>query len=161
ADRLELHPARLPEAAAAVVPRSVVGHPGSRLPAVPVPDRGRVGPPHRDRPDERLAEPAELPAGPGERLRRRDLPRGARPRRRPGDRPEHQHQTDPRRVVTAASETGRGRRRDARRAIPPSVVLVLVGLAISLVGPNLSLPISPHLILVIVLPGLMFEAAFR
>jgi len=63
--------------------------------------------------------------------------------------------------VTAASETGRGRRRDARRAIPPSVVLVLVGLAISLVGPNLSLPISPHLILAIVLPGLVFEAAFR
>lgn len=63
--------------------------------------------------------------------------------------------------MTAASETGRGRRRDARRAIPPSVVLVLVGLAISLVGPNLSLPISPHLILAIVLPGLVFEAAFR
>ena len=63
--------------------------------------------------------------------------------------------------MTAASGTGRGSRNDARRAIPPSVLLVLVGLAISLVGPNLSLPASPHLILAIVLPGLVFEAAFR
>jgi CPA1 family monovalent cation:H+ antiporter len=50
----------------------------------------------------------------------------------------------------------------ARRVdVPYSVALVLVGLGVSLVGPNVNLPVSPHLLLAIVLPGLVFEAAFR
>jgi monovalent cation:H+ antiporter, CPA1 family len=50
----------------------------------------------------------------------------------------------------------------ARRfAIPYSVALVLFGLGVSIVGPNVSLPVSPRLLLAIVLPGLVFEAAFR
>jgi CPA1 family monovalent cation:H+ antiporter len=38
---------------------------------------------------------------------------------------------------------------------------VLIGLAVSIVGPATGLPISPDLLLAIVLPGLVFEAAFR
>jgi CPA1 family monovalent cation:H+ antiporter len=50
----------------------------------------------------------------------------------------------------------------ARRfALPYSVALVLFGLALSLAGPNVRLPVSPELLLAIVLPGLVFEAAFR
>jgi CPA1 family monovalent cation:H+ antiporter len=50
----------------------------------------------------------------------------------------------------------------ARRfALPYSVALVLFGLALSIAGPNVRLPISPELLLAIVLPGLVFEAAFR
>ena len=51
--------------------------------------------------------------------------------------------------------------------MPASVGLVLVGLAISIVGPDVGLPIGPGplidpgLLLAIVLPGLVFEAAFR
>lgn len=48
-----------------------------------------------------------------------------------------------------------------RSAVPASVGLVLVGLAVSFVGPDIHLPISPALLLAIVLPGLVFEAAFR
>ncbi|HEY7132014.1 MAG TPA: cation:proton antiporter [Candidatus Limnocylindrales bacterium] len=52
-----------------------------------------------------------------------------------------------------------------RWALPSSVVLVLVGLAVALVVPSLGSPISPpiqpDLLLAIVLPGLVFEAAFR
>ncbi len=52
-----------------------------------------------------------------------------------------------------------------RWAFPSSVVLVVVGLVIALVGPSVSLstalPVSPDLLLAIVLPGLVFEAAFR
>src|SRR3954453_8375701 len=52
-----------------------------------------------------------------------------------------------------------------RSPLPSSVVLVVVGLAIALIGPAVSvptaLPISPDLLLAIVLPGLVFEAAFR
>ncbi|HEY7133330.1 MAG TPA: cation:proton antiporter [Candidatus Limnocylindrales bacterium] len=52
-----------------------------------------------------------------------------------------------------------------RRALPSSVVLVLVGLAVALIGPSLGFPISPpvspDVLLAIVLPGLVFEAAFR
>jgi len=48
-----------------------------------------------------------------------------------------------------------------RFALPYSVVLVLFGLAVSIVGPNVSFPVSPELLLAIVLPGLVFEAAFR
>ncbi len=50
----------------------------------------------------------------------------------------------------------------ARRfALPYSVALVLFGLGLSIVGPNVALPVSPQLLLAIVLPGLVFEAAFR
>jgi CPA1 family monovalent cation:H+ antiporter len=49
----------------------------------------------------------------------------------------------------------------ARSSIPASVGLVLVGLAVSIVGPDIGLPIAPSLLLAIVLPGLVFEAAFR
>ncbi len=49
----------------------------------------------------------------------------------------------------------------ARSGIPASVGLVLVGLAVSVVGPDVGLPIAPGLLLAIVLPGLVFEAAFR
>lgn len=50
----------------------------------------------------------------------------------------------------------------ARRfALPYSVALVLFGLGLSIVGPNIRLPVSPELLLAIVLPGLVFEAAFR
>ncbi|HEX5825725.1 MAG TPA: cation:proton antiporter [Candidatus Limnocylindrales bacterium] len=50
----------------------------------------------------------------------------------------------------------------ARRfALPYSVALVLFGLALSIAGPNVRLPVSPDLLLAIVLPGLVFEAAFR
>jgi len=45
--------------------------------------------------------------------------------------------------------------------VPASVGLVLVGLAVSIVGPDVGLPIAPSLLLAIVLPGLVFEAAFR
>ncbi len=52
-----------------------------------------------------------------------------------------------------------------RWAIPSSVVLVVVGFGIALIGPSVSvsttLPVSPDLLLAIVLPGLVFEAAFR
>jgi CPA1 family monovalent cation:H+ antiporter len=50
----------------------------------------------------------------------------------------------------------------ARRVnIPYSVALVLVGLAVSIVAPNTSLTISPELVLVVLLPGLVFEAAYQ
>jgi Na+:H+ antiporter len=52
-----------------------------------------------------------------------------------------------------------------RWPLPASVVLVIVGLAFALIGPTVSvtptLPVSPDLLLAIVLPGLVFEAAFR
>ena len=49
----------------------------------------------------------------------------------------------------------------ARSGVPASVGLVLVGLAVSIVGPGVGLPVAPGLLLAIVLPGLVFEAAFR
>jgi CPA1 family monovalent cation:H+ antiporter len=48
-----------------------------------------------------------------------------------------------------------------RSSMPASVGLVLIGLAVSIVGPAAGLPIAPGLLLAIVLPGLVFEAAFR
>jgi CPA1 family monovalent cation:H+ antiporter len=48
-----------------------------------------------------------------------------------------------------------------RAALPASVGLVLVGLAVAILGPDIRVPISPELLLAIVLPGLVFEAAFR
>ncbi len=50
----------------------------------------------------------------------------------------------------------------ARRSdIPASVVFVIVGLGVAIVGPSVSIPVTPELLLAIVLPGLVFEAAFR
>ncbi|MEA2605436.1 MAG: monovalent cation:H+ antiporter, family, partial [Chloroflexota bacterium] len=49
----------------------------------------------------------------------------------------------------------------ARTGLPASVGLVLVGLAVSVLGSGGGLPIAPGLLLAIVLPGLVFEAAFR
>ncbi len=60
----------------------------------------------------------------------------------------------------AASGAGRGGQRHGR-AIPPSVVAVLIGLAVAAVGPALAVTIPPAVILAVVLPGLVFEAAFR
>ena len=48
-----------------------------------------------------------------------------------------------------------------RTGIPPSVGLVLIGLAAAIVGPDLVPAVPPGLLLAIVLPGLVFEAAFR
>jgi CPA1 family monovalent cation:H+ antiporter len=48
-----------------------------------------------------------------------------------------------------------------RAAIPASVGLVLVGLGVAVLGPDVRFTISPELLLAIVLPGLVFEAAFR
>lgn len=48
-----------------------------------------------------------------------------------------------------------------RSALPYTVGLVLFGLAVAVTGPAVAFPVSPHLLLAIVLPGLVFEAAFR
>jgi CPA1 family monovalent cation:H+ antiporter len=50
----------------------------------------------------------------------------------------------------------------ARRAtLPYSVALVLFGLAVSAIAPPLGLAITPELVLAVLLPGLVFEAAFQ
>jgi CPA1 family monovalent cation:H+ antiporter len=50
----------------------------------------------------------------------------------------------------------------ARRvSVPYSVALILVGLSVSIVSPNISLAISPELVLIVLLPGLVFEAAYQ
>ena len=48
-----------------------------------------------------------------------------------------------------------------RSALPYTVGLVLFGLVVSLARPAVEPPIGPRLLLAIVLPGLVFEAAFR
>ena len=48
-----------------------------------------------------------------------------------------------------------------RLSIPYSVALVVAGLAISLVGPAADLDITPDLILAVLIPGLVFEAAYK
>ena len=48
-----------------------------------------------------------------------------------------------------------------RVAVPYSVALVGVGLAVGLVVPTLKLDITPELVLVVLLPGLVFEASFH
>src|SRR4029079_6697207 len=73
---------------------------------------------------------------------------------------EHQHQANARRMVTAASGTGRGGEAQGR-AITPSVAAALAARAVAAVGPALAPTIPPGVILAIVLPGLVFEAAFR
>jgi CPA1 family monovalent cation:H+ antiporter len=50
----------------------------------------------------------------------------------------------------------------ARRVnVPYSVALVLVGLAVSAASPGSGIEISPELVLVVLLPGLVFEAAYQ
>ncbi len=48
-----------------------------------------------------------------------------------------------------------------RSAIPYSVALVLAGLGISVLFPNRQVQITPELILAVLLPGLVFEAAYK
>jgi CPA1 family monovalent cation:H+ antiporter len=60
--------------------------------------------------------------------------------------------------VTVAALVGLAIR---RVPVPYSVALVGVGLAVGLVLPGLELDITPELVLVVVLPGLVFEASFR
>jgi CPA1 family monovalent cation:H+ antiporter len=48
-----------------------------------------------------------------------------------------------------------------RFAVPYSVALVAVGLAVGIVLPGQDLGVTPELVLVVLLPGLVFEAAFR
>jgi CPA1 family monovalent cation:H+ antiporter len=48
-----------------------------------------------------------------------------------------------------------------RSGLPYSVVLVLVGLAVSAAAPEVHVQITPQLVLATLLPGLVFEAAFR
>jgi CPA1 family monovalent cation:H+ antiporter len=50
----------------------------------------------------------------------------------------------------------------ARRvALPSSVALVMLGLAIAAAGPAQRITITPQLVLVVLVPGLVFEAAYR
>jgi monovalent cation:H+ antiporter, CPA1 family len=49
----------------------------------------------------------------------------------------------------------------SRWSIPPSVVLVVIGLVVSFAGLAGDATLDPDLLLAIVLPGLVFEAAFR
>jgi Na+:H+ antiporter len=48
-----------------------------------------------------------------------------------------------------------------RSALPYSVGLVLAGLAIAILRPNASFEVTPELILAVLLPGLVFEAAYK
>lgn len=48
-----------------------------------------------------------------------------------------------------------------RSALPYSVALVLAGLGISVLFPNRQVQITPDLILAVLLPGLVFEAAYK
>ncbi len=48
-----------------------------------------------------------------------------------------------------------------RIRVPYSVGLVLLGLAVGIVRPGVGLSITPALVLAVLLPGLIFEAAFR
>ena len=60
--------------------------------------------------------------------------------------------------VTLAALVGLATR---RVAIPYSVALVVVGLVLGIVLPDLELEVTPDLVLVVLLPGLVFEAALR
>jgi Na+:H+ antiporter len=60
--------------------------------------------------------------------------------------------------VTVAAIVGIGIR---RVAVPYSVALVAVGLAMGVVLPEQQLEVTPDLVLVLLLPGLVFEAALR
>ena len=67
--RLDLSPARLPEAATAQLPRPRGGSAGLGLSAAPEPDLGRFRRAAGQGADQRYAEPARLPPRPDDRLR--------------------------------------------------------------------------------------------
>jgi monovalent cation:H+ antiporter, CPA1 family len=48
-----------------------------------------------------------------------------------------------------------------RSALPYSVALVLLGLAIAAFGPTVPLEVTPELVLIVLVPGLVFEAAYK
>jgi monovalent cation:H+ antiporter, CPA1 family len=48
-----------------------------------------------------------------------------------------------------------------RSALPYSVALVLLGLLIAAIGPAIDLVVTPELVLIVLVPGLVFEAAYR
>ncbi|MBF6604685.1 MAG: cation:proton antiporter [Chloroflexi bacterium] len=48
-----------------------------------------------------------------------------------------------------------------RLGLPYSVALVVLGLCIAAIGPGLRISITPQLVLVVLVPGLVFEAAYR
>ena len=48
-----------------------------------------------------------------------------------------------------------------RLAIPNSVALVVAGLGLAIVVPGAQVDITPELILAVLLPGLVFEAAYK
>ena len=48
-----------------------------------------------------------------------------------------------------------------RSALPYSVALVLLGLLIAAIGPTAPLDVTPELVLIVLVPGLVFEAAYR
>ena len=48
-----------------------------------------------------------------------------------------------------------------RSGLPYSVALVLLGLFLSAIGPPAQLAITPGLVLIVLVPGLVFEAAYR
>jgi len=48
-----------------------------------------------------------------------------------------------------------------RLSLPYSVVLVVLGLVIAAIGPAHAIEITPQLVLVVLVPGLVFEAAYR
>ena len=56
---------------------------------------------------------------------------------------------------------GRGHRRPALTILPYSVGLVFLGLAVSALQPPLDLEIAPDVLLAVLIPGLIFEAAYR
>ena len=48
-----------------------------------------------------------------------------------------------------------------RSGLPYSVALVLLGLLIAAFGPTPDLVVTPELVLIVLVPGLVFEAAYR
>ena len=64
-------------------------------------------------------------------------------------------------VVLVAAAHGRGDRRAALTILPYSVGLVVLGVAVSALQPPLDLEIAPDVLLAVLIPGLIFEAAYR
>ena len=48
-----------------------------------------------------------------------------------------------------------------RSGLPYSVALVVLGLLIAAIGPTIDLVVTPQLVLIALVPGLVFEAAYR
>src|SRR3954465_12391106 len=64
-------------------------------------------------------------------------------------------------LLGLAALVGIALRRWGHPAIPYSVALVVAGLAIGLLLPHLNPIVTPQLLLVLLLPGLVFEASYR